>query len=135
MARFPDVGAVLMESGASIPTTYTGAGLGEAFPLGGSTKARFVATLNIHASSSLTTFTVKLQGFDNLATPPACDFFSTRNDNGTAELEHAFTATAGSKVAFAFSADLSGFDTVRVVGKATGASHASDVITVTCVAF
>lgn len=131
---FPSQGTVLEVSGASIPTSYTGAGLGALFQYGMATRARYVATLTGHSATSMTTYTVKLQGTDS-ATGALCDFFSTRDDSGTAELEHAFTVTAGSTVAFSFHADPSGFHDIRVVGKATGASHTGDDVTITCAAF
>jgi hypothetical protein len=132
MAQFPNVGTVFAESGASIPTTYTGNGLGALFPLGLSTKARFVVTI-VTASSSMTAFTIKLQGYDVSPAAGPCDFVSTRDDNGTTELEHAFACSGTGTATFSFYGDLRGFANIRVVGKATGASASGDSVTVTCV--
>jgi hypothetical protein len=138
MARFPDFGTVLSESGASIPTTYADAGLGSQFYPGTASKCRFVVNISKHASSSMTTFTVKLQGFDSggsvAATVRPCDFVSVRDDNGTSELEHAFTLSTGANN-FSFWADPRAFYSIRVAGKATGASHASDTVAITCQGF
>lgn len=131
MARYPDVGTVLSLTGAAMPTTYTGAGLGAKFALGTSAKARFVVTI-VTASSSMTAYTLKLQGFDAAAAGP-CDFVAQLDSTGTVALEQVSAALSASGTAtFSFNADLRGFDTIRVVGKATGASAAGDSVTVTC---
>ncbi len=132
MARFPDIGTVFSVSGVSIPTTYATTGLGEKFQLGRASKARFVVTI-VTASSSMTLYTLKLQGYDATAAGP-CDLAATLDSTGVTAAEQASPAIATTTtVTFSFSADLRGFDTVRVCGKATGASAAGDSVTVTCV--
>lgn len=134
MSRFPDNGTVLSITGTSIPTTYTGTGLGSKFYLGTASKARFVVTV-VTAASSMTAYTLKLQGFDSTAAGP-CDFVAVLDSTGTTALEQASGALSASGTAtFSFHADLTGFDSIRVAGKATGASAAGDSVTVTCVAF
>lgn len=131
MPRFPNVGPVLTESGTGIPTSYTGNGLGTPQSIGVATKARFVVTIVGAAGTTMTTFTCKLQGFDQAPASGPADFVSVRDDNGVTELEHAFAVVANAITVYSFSVDPKGFDSMRVVGRATGASAATDSVTVT----
>jgi hypothetical protein len=133
MAQYPSLGNVFAVSGAALPTTYTGVGLGTTFNAGVSANSRFVVTIVGAVGTTMTTYTIKLQGYDASASAPA-DMTSVRNDTNVTELEHVFTVTANSTVCYSFSANMLGFDKNRIVGKATGASISGDSVTVSCVA-
>jgi hypothetical protein len=136
MARFPDLGIVYSNSGAAMPTTYTGTALGTPQPTGVASKARYVVTVTAAAGTTLASIQCKLQGFDAYSSGP-CDTVSTLDSSGVTELEHTFTVTAGQTTSFSFStvggtAQPFGYATERVCVKCTGASVSGDSVQVTC---
>lgn len=93
MARLPDLGAVLSVSGASLLTTYVA---GSSLPVGGAAMTRFTAYLTGKVASPINSFVVKLQSRHDATVADWSDMASTRDDDGTEELEHTYTATSTS---------------------------------------